>query len=84
MSTADPAMSPLTSAKSHGADATPSGVPTDIAERKAPPLGTTFKTPMWHRVAEKVITFMALSAVAAIVLIFVFIGREAAPMFWEA
>ena len=39
---------------------------------------------MWHRVAEKAIALMALSAIAAIGLIFVFIAREALPMLWEA
>src|SRR5512139_4063809 len=49
-----------------------------------PPLGRSFKTPFWHTAAEKIITLMAFSAIAAIVLIFVFIAREALPMFWEA
>jgi phosphate transport system permease protein len=35
-------------------------------------------------VAEKTITLMAMSAIAAIALIFIFIAREAVPMFWEA
>ncbi len=48
------------------------------------PLGRSFRTPRWHVLAEKTIALMALSAVAAIVLIFVFIAREALPMLWEA
>lgn len=49
-----------------------------------PPLGSSFKTPLWHRLAERLIALLAMSAIAAIVLIFVFIAREALPMFWEA
>lgn len=49
-----------------------------------PPLGSSFKTPLWHKLAERLIALLAMSAVAAIVLIFVFIAREALPMFWEA
>lgn len=48
-----------------------------------PPLGQSFKTPLSHRIAERVIALLAWSAIAAIVLIFVFIAREALPMFWE-
>lgn len=49
-----------------------------------PPLGRSFKTPLWHRIAEQIIRLLAFSAIAAIVLIFVFIAREAIPMFWDA
>ena len=85
MSAADPAMPPLT-AKPTGAEAADLGGQADASAsgRGAPPLGTTFQTPLWHKVAEKVITFMALTAIAAIVLIFLFIAREALPMLWEA
>ncbi len=37
--------------------------------------------PAWHRVAEVAIQITALCAIVAIVLIFVFIGLEAAPLF---
>jgi phosphate transport system permease protein len=47
-------------------------------------LASSFRTPLWHRVAERMIAILALSAIAAIALIFIFIAREAAPMFWEA
>jgi phosphate transport system permease protein len=47
-------------------------------------LGEGFRTPLWHRVVERAIGVMALAAVAAIVLIFVFIGREALPLLSEA
>lgn len=60
--------------------------PEDARERKrasAPPLGQSFRTPIWHRVAEKAIAVMALTAIAAVALIFIFIGREALPLFWE-
>lgn len=48
------------------------------------PLGSGFRTPLWHRVAEKLIALMAMTAIAAIALIFIFIAREALPMLWEA
>lgn len=47
-------------------------------------LARPFRAPLWHRVAERMIAVLALTAVAAIALIFVFIAREAVPMFWEA
>jgi phosphate transport system permease protein len=56
-----------------------------LRPRKAKPkLASSFRTPLWHRVAERTIAFLALAAVAAIALIFVFIAREAVPMLWEA
>jgi len=47
-------------------------------------LSSSFRTPLWHRVAEKTIAVLALTAIAAIALIFIFIAREALPMFWES
>ncbi len=47
-------------------------------------LASSFRTPLWHLVAERAIAVMALTAIAAIALIFVFIAREAVPMLWEA
>jgi phosphate transport system permease protein len=47
-------------------------------------LESSFRTPLWHRVAERTIAVFALTAIAAIALIFIFIAREAVPMFWEA
>ncbi|MDH3654545.1 MAG: phosphate ABC transporter permease subunit PstC [Myxococcales bacterium] len=47
-------------------------------------LAGSFHTPLWHRVAERLIAILALAAVLAIALIFVFIAREAVPMLWEA
>jgi len=47
-------------------------------------LASSFRTPLWHRVAERTIALLALAAVLAIALIFVFIAREAVPMLWEA
>lgn len=46
------------------------------------PLGQ-FKTPLTHRIAEAMIAVMASTAILAVLLIFVFIGREAFPLFWE-
>jgi phosphate transport system permease protein len=47
-------------------------------------LASSFRTPLWHRVAEKTIAVLALTAIAAIALIFIFIAREALPLFWES
>lgn len=57
---------------------------------KVPPLMYSFasasrtltagKTPWWHIVAERLIHLLALSAVLAMVLIFVFIAKEAWPL----
>jgi len=47
-------------------------------------LAGSFHTPLWHRVAERLIAILALAAVLAIALIFIFIAREAVPMLWEA
>lgn len=47
-------------------------------------LESSFRTPLWHRVAERTIAVLAMAAIAAIALIFIFIAREAVPMLWEA
>ncbi len=47
-------------------------------------LAGSFHTPLWHRIAERLIAVLALAAVLAIALIFIFIAREAVPMLWEA
>jgi phosphate transport system permease protein len=39
--------------------------------------------PRWHRPAEVALKILAFSAIAAIALIFVFIAKEAAPLFYE-
>ncbi|HEY4184736.1 MAG TPA: phosphate ABC transporter permease subunit PstC [Polyangia bacterium] len=36
--------------------------------------------PVWHKVAEVMIRVMALAAIAAVILIFVFVAREAIPL----
>jgi phosphate transport system permease protein len=41
------------------------------------------RPPRWHRVAEIGIKVMALSAIAAVVLIFAFVAREALPLFFS-
>ncbi|MFO0686482.1 MAG: phosphate ABC transporter permease subunit PstC [Sandaracinus sp.] len=48
-----------------------------------PRLGTSFRAPLADRIAEGVIRTLAFTAIAAIVLIFVFIAKEALPIFWE-
>lgn len=49
-----------------------------------PPLGRRAHAPLWHRVGEQLIHVMALAAVLAITLIFVFIAREALPLLFDA
>lgn len=46
-------------------------------------LGQGFSTPRWHRFADRVIAATAFVAIAAIVLIFAFLLKEALPLFWE-
>jgi phosphate transport system permease protein len=41
------------------------------------------RPPRWHRVAEVGIRVMALSAIAAVILIFAFVAREALPLFFN-
>lgn len=53
------------------------------ARPASPKLGSTFKTPLSHRIAEGAVHVMAFTAIAAIFLIFVFIAKEAIPLFWE-
>ena len=50
---------------------------------KRPPLTEALPTPRWHRWAERLIAALAFSAVLAIALIFLFIAREAIPLFFE-
>jgi phosphate transport system permease protein len=54
-----------------------------IAGTKARPKLGRVRTPLWHRVAERGIAVFAATAIIAIALIFVFIAREALPLFWE-
>ncbi|MCZ7681930.1 MAG: substrate-binding domain-containing protein [Sandaracinaceae bacterium] len=42
------------------------------------------RTPLWHQLAERTIVALAFMAIAAIVLIFAFIVKEALPLFWDA
>ena len=39
--------------------------------------------PRWHRGAELLLRIFALSAVAAIALIFIFVAKEALPLFYD-
>jgi phosphate transport system permease protein len=48
-----------------------------------PPKLTLAPPPGWHRYAETVMKVMALSAIAAVILIFVFVGKEASPIFYD-
>jgi len=49
-----------------------------------PPLGKAFRTPWTHRFVETMIAALALVAVLAIVLIFVFVAKEALPLLWQS
>ena len=42
------------------------------------------RTPWTHRLAERAIAALAMSAIAAVALIFLFVAREAAPLLWDA
>ncbi len=42
------------------------------------------RTPLWHKLAERTIVALAFMAIAAIVLIFAFVVKEALPLFWDA
>jgi phosphate transport system permease protein len=48
-----------------------------------PPRLNLAKAPFWHRAAEWLLHVLAISAVVAIVLILVFIAKEAAPLFYS-
>ena len=48
-----------------------------------PPLGQGFRTPLSHRIGEGVIHGLAMLAILAIALIFLFIAKEAIPLFFE-
>lgn len=48
------------------------------------PLGSGYTTPRWDTAIEWMIRLMATSAIAALVLIFVFIAKEAIPLFFDA
>ena len=49
-----------------------------------PPRLILAPAPLWHRAAEWLLRVLAVSAVVAIVLILVFIAKEAAPIFYSA
>src|SRR5450432_4491036 len=48
-----------------------------------PPKLTLAPAPLWHRAAEWTLRCLAVSAVVAIILILVFIAKEAAPIFYS-
>lgn len=53
------------------------------ARSERPLLGHGFKTPLRHVLAERAIMALAFVAIAAIVLIFAFILKEALPLLWD-
>jgi phosphate transport system permease protein len=66
----------MTAAES-GSDAVSEGVPRLGRLRLSTP-------PRWHGAAEMVIRIMAMAAIAAVVLIFVFVAKESLPLFYSA
>jgi phosphate transport system permease protein len=48
-----------------------------------PPLGSGFRTPLVDRIAERLIKALATVAILAIALIFLFVVKEAVPLFFE-
>jgi phosphate transport system permease protein len=48
-----------------------------------PPRLVLAPAPLWHRAAEWLLRLLAVSAVVAVVLILVFIAKEAAPIFYS-
>lgn len=63
-------------------ESAPGASGTDAPPPRAP-LGASFKTPLSHRLAEKTIAVLALVAVVAVALIFLFVAKEALPLLWE-
>jgi len=49
-----------------------------------PPRLKLAPAPFWHLIAERLLRVMAVSAIAAVVLILVFIAKEAAPIFYSS
>jgi phosphate transport system permease protein len=60
-----------------------SAAPAATPRTSRPPLGHRTRPPILHRLGDAMIHGLALTAVVAIVLIFVFIAREALPLFFE-
>ncbi len=48
------------------------------------PRAASTSGPRWHRLVEWLIHSMAFTAVAAVILIFVFVTREALPLLWQS
>lgn len=64
-------------------DATTSHAGTRVSSSPRGPLKSGRRTPLWHSVVERLIAATSIAAILAIVLIFVFIAREALPLLWE-
>ena len=76
---------PVTTPEGAIAMARQKSISTKIAVPPArPPKLTLAPAPLWHRAAEWMLRALAFSAVVAIVLILVFIAKEAAPIFYSA
>ncbi len=54
-----------------------------MPQRPPSRLARSYKIPIWHTLLEKLIAILAVTAIAAIVFIFIFIAREALPLLWE-
>src|SRR5689334_21544709 len=48
------------------------------------PLARRNSGPAWHRVAEWMIRLLAVSAIGAIILIFLFVGKETLPLLFSS
>lgn len=60
------------------------GASAPVREKEHPRRLGRVRTPLWHKLAERTIVALAFMAIAAIVLIFAFIVKEALPLFWDA
>ncbi|AKF11188.1 phosphate ABC transporter permease subunit PstC [Sandaracinus amylolyticus] len=63
--------------------AVPKRVPEVATMTPKPPLGRGYRAPLMDRIAERVILVLATVAVLAIALIFIFVAKEAIPIFFE-
>lgn len=66
--------------KPHSLSGRMKAIPSPVAHMAAPHRS---KVPAWHHVAEVMIRVLALTAIAAIILIFAFVAKEALPLFYS-
>ncbi len=75
-------MTGVSAAKAPVSSAVKPATPSDDAGPKRPL--NLKQPPRWHNAAEVILKVMAFSAIAAVGLIFVFVAKEALPLFWSA